>query len=110
MIEKIFLDYMKAALPVPVYMEVPPDPPGGFVVLEKTGGSKRNFIRHATFAVQAYGKSLHEAAALCDEAWEAAEGMIALPEIFAVSLDGGYNFTDPETKRYRYQAVCYITY
>lgn len=110
MIETVFLNHMKEELSVPVYMEVPARPPNEFVVLEKTGGSKKNYISHATFAIQTYGGSLHNAAALCEKAWEAAESLIELDEISAVSVDGGYNFTDPTTKRYRYQAVCYITY
>ena len=37
MIETIILEYLIGKLDVPVYMEVPEDPEGTFVVLEKTG-------------------------------------------------------------------------
>ena len=38
MIEKIVLDYLQAALSVPVYMEIPQEPPDTFVLLEKKNG------------------------------------------------------------------------
>ena len=37
MIEKTILDHLSAVLDAPCGMEVPPDPPPRFVVLEKTG-------------------------------------------------------------------------
>ena len=110
MIEQTVLDYLTPLLDVAVYMEVPPDPPEAFVAIEKTGSSLRNHIYTSTLAIQSYGPTLLAAATLSEEV----KGRMlygALPdEITRVSLNGDYNFTDTETKRYRYQAVFDITH
>ena len=49
MIETTVLDYLRDRLGVPVTMEVPEGASGTFVVLEKTGSSRQNYIRRASF-------------------------------------------------------------
>ena len=110
MIETTVLDYLRDRLGVPVTMEVPEGASGTFVVLEKTGSSRQNYIRRATLAVQSYAPTLLSAAQLDDRVIEA---MLALPELDRVAacrLERDYNFTDTETKKYRYQAVFAVTY
>ena len=110
MIETTVLDYLRDRLGVPVTMEVPEGASGTFVVLEKTGSSRQNYIRRATLAVQSYAPTLLLAAQLDDAVIEA---MLALPELDRVAacrLERDYNFTDTETKKYRYQAVFAVTY
>ena len=41
---------------------------------------------------------------------EAVKGLVELDSISGVHLNSDYNFTDTETKRYRYQAVFDINY
>ena len=36
--------------------------------------------------------------------------IITLDEVFKVKLNSDYNFTDPSTKKYRYQCIFDITY
>lgn len=110
MIEETILNYLSDALDAPVSMEVPPEPPGRFVVLEKTGSSRTDHICSAVIAVQSYAESLLEAARLNERVKEAMEGLDELDEIAAVRLNTDCNFTDPSTKRYRYQAVFDITH
>lgn len=110
MIEKIMLDYLGDALDVPVYMEEPENKPASYVLLEKVGSSETNHIPVANIAVQSYGASLYEAAALNETVKNAVMDSIQLTEISAVRLNSDYNFTDTETKRYRYQAIFVITY
>lgn len=111
MIEQILRDYLTAALGVGVYLEFPKEtPPGGFVVLEKTGSGMRDHIFSATFAVQSYGNRLYDAAVLNEEVKGALLYGGVPKEICRVSLNSDYNFTDPESKRYRYQAVYDITH
>ncbi len=110
MIEKIILDYLKAALDVPVYMELPANPPLRCVVLEKTGSSCTSHIYTAMLAVQSYAPSLYGAAALNEQVKAAMADADTLPEICAVRLNTDYNFTDTASKRYRYQAVFDITH
>lgn len=111
MIEKILLDYLNEALQVPVYMEIPsPMPSSQFVVLEKTGGGMENHIFSATMAVQSYGQSLLAAAEL-NELVKSALLYGSVPqEISSVTLNSDYNYTDPDLRVPRYQAVYDITH
>lgn len=110
MIEQTILDYLSARLGVPVYMEVPSTPPPSFVVLEKTGSGRANHISRATLAVQSYAPTLLEAAQLNEAVKAAMDNAIDLDEVSRSALNSDYNFTDPQTKRYRYQAVYDITH
>lgn len=110
MIEETILNYLSDALEVPVRMEVPQEPPGRFVVLEKTGTGKTNCIPRATFAVQSYGASLLEAARLNEQVKQAMESLDERDEIASVKLNTDYPYPDTRTKRYRYQAVFDITH
>lgn len=110
MIELIVLNYLKSVLDVPVYMEEPEEPEGSYVVLEKTGSYTENHINTATIAVQSYGESLYQAASLNVTVKRALDNMIELDSVGSVQPNSDYNFTDPETKRYRYQCVYSIVY
>lgn len=112
MIEKIVLDYLNNALSVPVWAEIPKgeEPPAEFVLIEKTGSSKRDHINYATLAIQSYAASMFDAAVLNEYVKEAMDAVIQLDSICASKLNSDYNFTDTETKEYRYQAVYDITH
>ena len=84
---------------------MPKDKPQCFVVLDKIGSSKENYLSSSTIAFQSYAESKYEAALLNEQVKEAVENMIVLDEIAGVSLNSDYNFTDTTTKEYRYQAV-----
>jgi hypothetical protein len=110
MIEKIVIDYLESALSVPVYAEVPEANTGAFVVVEKVGSSRTNYLDAATIAVQSYGDTLVDAAKLNQTAKGLMLEIVNLEQVSAVRLNSDYNFTDTETKRYRYQALFVITY
>lgn len=110
MIETTVLDFLRGRLGVPVSMEVPEADSGTFVVLEKTGSSRQDYIRHATLAAQSYAPTLLEAAQLDDRVIEAMLQLTELDAVAACRLERDYNFTDTETKKYRYQAVFSVTY
>ena len=110
MIETTVLDYLRDRLGVPVTMEVPEGASGTFVVLEKTGSSRQNYIRRATLAVQSYAPTLLLAAQLDDRVIEAMLALPKLDRVAACRLERDYNFTDTETKKSRYQAVFAVTY
>lgn len=107
MIELTILNYLTTELaPTPVMMEIPRDPPAEFVVVEKTGSGENNKLFSAIFAIQSYSDTLYNAAYLNDAVKQAmAEFADESNEISACFLNSDYNFTDPESKRYRYQAV-----
>lgn len=110
MIEKIMLDYLSESLAVPVYMEEPTEDQTSYVMIEKTGSTETNHIPTATLAFQSYGASLYDAAVLNDAVKSVVKHSTQLDQISSVRLNSDYNFTDPETKRYRYQALFVITY
>ena len=110
MIEKIVLDYLNDALNVPVYMEMPENKPDRFVLIEKTGSSRENHIDFATITIQSYAGSLYYAAALNEDVKQAMDDIIALDTVSSAELNSDYNFTDTETKKYRYQAVYDLVY
>lgn len=110
MIEDTVLEFLAARLDVPVKAEVPAPMPDTFVTVEKTGGSRENWLWHATLAVQSYGRTLLQAARLDDTVIEAMTALPTLDGVGACKLVRDYNFTDTESKQYRYQAVFEITY
>lgn len=105
MIEQLVRDYLTGCLDVPVRMEVPENPPERFVLLEKTGSGREDWVYSATIAVQSWAETLFEAAALNEQVKKAMDGIVRLPEVCRCQLNSDYNFTDTATKRYRYQAV-----
>lgn len=111
MIEKIVLDYLGAKLSVPAYMETPKDPPKEYVLLEKTGGGETNYIERATLAIKSISAlSLYRAAQINEDVKAAMRKILILPQISRAQRNTDYNFTNPQTKQYRYQAVYDMTY
>ena len=110
MIEKILLTYLSGVLSVPVYMEIPEDQNGEYVVLTKIGGDMANWIRRATFEALCVSTSLLKAAELCDLVKAAMDNAITLPEISKSRFAGDYNATFTAAKSYRYKAVYEVTY
>lgn len=110
MIEDTVLEFLAEGLEVPAMLEVPDKPPGSFIVVEKTGSGCTNYIRRASIAVQSYGTTLLEAARLDDRVVERMQALVQLDGIGSCKLLRDYNFTDTDTKRYRYQAVFEVVY
>ena len=115
MIEDKVQDFLSAKLSVPVYMEIPQNPPVKMIVLEKTGGGlESKVINTSVIAAKSYGKSLYDAAELNDEVKAAVldgiDGLITLDDVLKVELNSDYNFTDTTTKKYRYQAIFIVTH
>ena len=110
MIEEIVLTHLSQTLTVPVYMEIPENPPGSFILLEKTGSGKSNHVCTSTFAVQSYAESMLAAAELNELAKSVMETLDENDEIAACRLNTDYAFSDTANKRHRYQAVFDITH
>ena len=109
MIAALLISYLSEKLELYVGMEQP-EIKTGYVIIDQTGSSKTNHIKTTTFAVQSYGASLLEAMRLNERVEAAMEGFAELPEVAGVRLETDYNFTDTETKQYRWQAVYDITH
>ena len=111
MIEEVLYRYLSTTLsPIPVYTEIPEDRPAKFVTLEKTGGSRSNYLETATIAFQCWAGSLFEASDLCRTLCAVMDASIALDEISKAEYVSDYNYTDSGRKEYRYQAVYQITH
>lgn len=110
MIEKTILDYLGEHLTVPVYMEEPITKPSSYVLIERTGSSETDMVETTTIALQSYGASLYDAAVLNMTVKAQIKQAVELPSVSAVYINSDYNFTDTETKRYRYQCVVVITH
>lgn len=103
-IEKLVLKYL-SRLDVPVFLEEPTKKPCEYLIIEKVGGQKTNHLWLSSIAVQSYSDRLSKAIDLNEKVIEIMEQLIDLDEVTKCSIDTTYNFTDSETKRYRYQAV-----
>ena len=109
MIEKTIYDYLNDQ-GIAAFMQKPKNPPSEYVLLEKTGSSRTNYINSATIALQSYADSLYSAALLNEEVKRAMDDSVVLDEICSASLNSDYNFTDTTTKEFRYQAVYDVTH
>lgn len=110
MIEARIIEYLAETLDIPVYAEVPEAAEGEFLVVEKTGSARANYLDEATIAVQSYADSLADAAFLNQRVKAAMLNLWTLDDVSAVRLNSDYNFTDTTTRRYRYQGVFVVTY
>ena len=110
MIEQIVLDYLSSKIDVPVLTEKSEKVLDQYILIEKTGGTREDFIDSATIAIQSYAESMYKAAQLNELVKKAMDHMADSTTIFKSSLNSDYNFTDTTTKKYRYQAVYDIYY
>lgn len=82
-----------------------------FILVDHTGGSRRDNLRHAAIAIQTYAPTAQEAAELAEEVLTAMDGLPGRDTITAADLNAGpYSFPITATKQPRYQAVYEITY
>ena len=112
MIETTLCNHLKALNnKIPVFMEIPDHPPQRFFLLENTGGNRENQIQYNTFALQAYGVSVTDAAHMALLGTNQMLRAVEHDKVAAVKLNSGpYNFPDITRKRHRYQSVFEITH
>lgn len=114
MIIKKLISYLSTALSseqnqIFVGVEAPTEYTG-YVLVDQTSSSNSNHITTTTFAIQSYGESLYEAILLNEQVKAAMVSFAEEPEISSVKLETDYNFTNTDTKQYRWQAVYQITH
>lgn len=105
MIEKTVLDYLNENMSVPAYMEEPEEQTEKYILIEKTSGGIRDGLQTATLSIQSYAPTLEQAAELNEEMKEVMDEIENQDPVSRAALNTDYNYTDPKTKRYRYQAV-----
>ena len=72
--------------------------------------SEYSLIILNSLSIISYAESLYYAAALNEDVKQAMDDIIALDTVSSAELNSDYNFTDTETKKYRYQAVYDLVY
>lgn len=110
MIESTLIKYLSNQLNCEVYCEVPNSKMSEFIVLDRIGSKRVDYITTYTIAIQSYSNTKLEACKLNDAVKKAMEQVIMLDEVACCDLASDYDFTDTETKQYRYQAVFDIVY
>ena len=111
MIETIIYTYLcgDGVLRHPIFMEMPADEEKPvdrkFYLLEKTGSGQNDRLFNSTFAIQSYAPTMYDAATMNDEVKQAMLNAVILDEVTRVRVNSDYNYTDTQTKEYRYQAV-----
>lgn len=110
MIELIVKNYLSTKLEIPIVFEHQKNLPKRFILIQKTSGSRENFLNSSTIAIQSYAESMLEAAKLNEKIKNLMYDLITVDEVSSVDLNSDYNFTDTETKQYRYQAIFDIHY
>ena len=105
MIELVIKHYLDGHLDAPSFFEHQNGFKGKYVLVEKLSGGKKNMLNSSVFAFQSYADSLFESVQLNEQVKEVVEAMVEVPEITGIQLNSDYNFTDTQTKKYRYQAV-----
>lgn len=110
MIEIIVKEYLSKQLEIEVVTERSDAKMKKYLLIEKTGSSRENFIDTATITIQSYAESMYEAAVLNEKVKKAMDDIAVLSNVSKSELNSDYNFTDTTKKEYRYQAVYDITY
>lgn len=105
MIEARIISHLASLTALPVYAERPQTPDPEYILIERTGAGVENRIRRVTIAVQSYAESLYRAAEINGLVETAMDALTDLENISKCKLNSSYNFTDTETRSYRYQAV-----
>ena len=106
MIEAILIDYLGTELNVPVFVMLPETiPQGDFIVLDRIGNTKTNYITSYTIAVQSYGSTALSAATLNESVIEAMESLLEDGRFSRIHLNNGNMFTDTTRKLNRYQST-----
>ena len=109
MIETDVLEYLRQSISTPVYLERPDQEPE-YVLIEKIGKRKRDWITTDSFAFQSYAGSLVRAIEIDSAVQEAMDRFAETPGISACRLSSNYNFTDTRYRKYRYQCTYEITH
>ncbi|WP_291235968.1 hypothetical protein [Frisingicoccus sp.] len=84
--------------------------PDEYVLIEKTGGGKEDYIRNATIAIKSCASTRQKAAELNENVIECMDAIVENDSICKCSLNADYNYPDTGRKKQRYQAVFDIVY
>lgn len=111
MVETALRAHLASLVDVPVYLDTPPDHGHNYVTIERVGSGRDDRLNTYRMAIQSYGSTKAEAAALNEQVKEAMlTDVVNRADIGGIRLDSDYDYTDTSTKAYRYQAVFEVVY
>lgn len=105
MIEAILVSELETALKVPVYVMFPENYPTEFIVLDRIGMNKTNYVTSYTIAIQSYGATAFQAATLNESVIDAMEELLTDNRFSRVHLNTSQMYTDTTRKLPRYQST-----
>ena len=118
MIEEIVREHLIDEIELPAYLEEPEKPPRKYMLIEKVGSSDgctksraAHRIGGAMILVKSISAdSLVQAALLNEQVKQSMWRLVEHDSVTKVVCNSDLNNTDPETHRYRYQALFDIKY
>lgn len=113
MIEEIVREQLTDVIGLPAYLEEPAKPPKKYMLIEKVGSSDgaAHRVGTAMIAVQSISADSKVSAALLNEQVKQAMWRLESDDrVTRVRCNSDLDYTDPDTHRYRYQALFEITY
>lgn len=111
MIEATVIGYLSGIVELPpVFAERPEDPPAEYLLVECVGGGTNNHLRTAMIAIQSYADSLFRAAEINELVEAAMDALTDLDSVSRCKINSSYNYTDTDSRKYRYQAIFDIVY
>ena len=105
-------DYLNASdVGVPSYLDVPPERPSEFLVVELTGGAADDRVmRTPSVDVDCWAQTRARAAAIASDVRDALLAMPdSLPNVFGARISTTYNSPDMDSGTPRYVVGCDIT-
>lgn len=112
MIEEIVRAHLIEEIELPAYLEEPERPPRRYMLIGKVGSGDgaAHAVASAMMTIQSYAPALVSAALLNEQVKQAMWKLEEDDRITRVRCNSDLNYTDPQTRRYRYQALFEITY
>lgn len=110
-IEAALVAWLPGAVGAPCFAEVPPERPGKFLTVERTGGSAAIGIDRPALAIQAWAGSKYDAQELALAARDAMlYRSVGIPQVRGCSINSGpYPFPDEDSGQHRYQLYVNMT-
>lgn len=110
MIDFIIKEFLEKNLEVKIFMVEPDLSLDKYVTFERVSNFKKDYLYTTTFAFQSWADTLYDAMILNEKVKEVLEKIDQEKEIMYSKFQNDYNFTDTETKKYRYQSIFEIKY
>ena len=119
-VEEIIIDYLTensiTGIGEHVYAEKPVDQEDAYILIRRTGGSERDYIRSYLMITEVCvrrdeGNGLTKlyAADIFEELLRKMQSITGTTALYGCHKNSDYDATDPDSKEYRYQALWEVT-